>query len=294
VLDNSLSGIVRSDDQVQIFFCAGTGERRRRQRAEVDRLCSAHGMIGSTLLTVAMVPSLFVVLQQIEARSPDALRHRRLRLNNEVRLNFIVGSGSNVLRAKVGFGAVDILVILVACCWRSSSPAGRPQNHILRRAVPGHVKHARDLQGHRRALRTRGAGRSRERGKSPQGIQRRLRQTLEEGLDRSVSCATLDGWRCDRRGMLAEGACAGIRRKAPAEGKIRVDLSLTELLQLSWLAQLGFQHMMPNYRGFEIHRFSGEEDAWEGRRPSARSRALFRRRNGRSPNFRSSSRSGKS
>ena len=30
------------------------------------------GMIGSTLLTVAVVPSLFVVLQQIEARSPDA------------------------------------------------------------------------------------------------------------------------------------------------------------------------------------------------------------------------------
>jgi len=32
------------------------------------------GMIGSTLLTVAVVPSLFVVLQQIEARltSPQA------------------------------------------------------------------------------------------------------------------------------------------------------------------------------------------------------------------------------
>jgi len=30
------------------------------------------GMIGSTLLAVAVVPSLFVVLQQIEARSPDA------------------------------------------------------------------------------------------------------------------------------------------------------------------------------------------------------------------------------
>jgi hypothetical protein len=61
-----------------------------------------------------------------------------------------------------------------------------------------------------------------------------------------------------------KGHAAGIRRKAPAEGKIRVDLSLTELLQLSWLAQLGFQHMMPNYRGFEIHRFSGEEDARDG------------------------------
>jgi hypothetical protein len=61
-----------------------------------------------------------------------------------------------------------------------------------------------------------------------------------------------------------KGHTAGMRRKAPAEGKVRVDLSLTELLQLSWLAQLGFQHMMPNYRGFEIHRFSGEADAREG------------------------------
>lgn len=61
-----------------------------------------------------------------------------------------------------------------------------------------------------------------------------------------------------------KGHNAGVRRKAPAEGKIRVDLSLNELLQLSWLAHLGFQNMMPNYRGFEIHRFSGEEDANEG------------------------------
>ncbi len=55
-----------------------------------------------------------------------------------------------------------------------------------------------------------------------------------------------------------------------AEGKIRVDLSLTELLQLSWLSHLGFQHMMPNYRGFEIHRFNGEEDAREGAKAVAR------------------------
>jgi hypothetical protein len=33
-----------------------------------------------------------------------------------------------------------------------------------------------------------------------------------------------------------KGHAAGIRRKAPAEGKTRVDLSVTELLQLSWLA----------------------------------------------------------
>ena len=61
-----------------------------------------------------------------------------------------------------------------------------------------------------------------------------------------------------------KGHAAGIRRKAPAEGKIRIDFSLNELLQLGWLAHLGFQHMMPNYRGFEIQRFIGEEDAREG------------------------------
>jgi hypothetical protein len=67
-----------------------------------------------------------------------------------------------------------------------------------------------------------------------------------------------------------KGHAAGVRRKAPAEGKIRVDLSLNELLQLSWLAHLGFQNMMPNYRGFEVHRFSGEEDAQEGAKAVSR------------------------
>jgi hypothetical protein len=61
-----------------------------------------------------------------------------------------------------------------------------------------------------------------------------------------------------------KGHASGIRRKAPAEGKIRLDLSINELLQLSWLAHLGFQHMMPNSRSFEIYRFSSEEDAREG------------------------------
>jgi hypothetical protein len=61
-----------------------------------------------------------------------------------------------------------------------------------------------------------------------------------------------------------KGHAAGVRRKAPAPEKLRVDFSLNELLQLSWLAHLGFQHMMPNHRGFEIHRFSGADDAREG------------------------------
>jgi hypothetical protein len=50
----------------------------------------------------------------------------------------------------------------------------------------------------------------------------------------------------------------------PRDEKIHVELSASELLQLAWLAHLGFQHMMPNYRGFETHRFSGEDDARNG------------------------------
>jgi len=72
-----------------------------------------------------------------------------------------------------------------------------------------------------------------------------------------------------------KGHAAGIRRKAPAEGKIRVDLTLNELLQLSWLAHLGFQHMMPNYRGFEIHRFNSEEDAQDGAKAVSRIEAAI-------------------
>lgn len=71
------------------------------------------------------------------------------------------------------------------------------------------------------------------------------------------------------------GHGAGVRRKAPAEGRIRVDLTVNEMLQLGWLAHLGFQHMMPNYRGFESYRFSGEDDAQEGSRAVARIEAAI-------------------
>ena len=67
-----------------------------------------------------------------------------------------------------------------------------------------------------------------------------------------------------------KGHAAGMRRKAPAEGRIRVDLSLNELLQLGWLAHLGFQHMMPNYRSFETYRFSSQADAEEAARAVGR------------------------
>jgi hypothetical protein len=62
----------------------------------------------------------------------------------------------------------------------------------------------------------------------------------------------------------SKGYRLGKQAMAPREDKISVELSLNELLQLNWLAHLGFQHMMPNYRGFETHRFSGEGDARDG------------------------------
>jgi hypothetical protein len=58
-----------------------------------------------------------------------------------------------------------------------------------------------------------------------------------------------------------KGHAAGVRRKMPAEGRIRLDLSLTEQLQLVRLANLGFQYMMPNVRLIDTCRFFGEDDA---------------------------------
>jgi hypothetical protein len=174
--------------------------------------------------------------------------------------------GSNVLRAKVGFGAVDILVILgglllalVVAGWSSAKSyfeKGRLQGMVeatreISRGISSHY----ELEGQAvpesvaKALKAFNAvsGKRWKKG-STDPYHARL-WTVGDAIGEAC-------W--------LKGHAAGIRRKAPAEGKIRVDLSLTELLQLSWLAQLGFQHMMPNYRGFEIHRFSGEEDAWEG------------------------------
>jgi hypothetical protein len=69
------------------------------------------------------------------------------------------------------------------------------------------------------------------------------------------------GAACWRKGY---DACK--QEMAPAPDKIRVELSMGELLHLSWLAHLGFRRMMPNDRGIEMRRFNGEDDAREGNR----------------------------
>jgi hypothetical protein len=53
-------------------------------------------------------------------------------------------------------------------------------------------------------------------------------------------------------------------RMTPARDKVRLDLSASELLQLTALAHLGFKRMMPNDRGIESHRFEGEDHAFAG------------------------------
>ena len=63
-----------------------------------------------------------------------------------------------------------------------------------------------------------------------------------------------------------KGYRAGKLAMAPRDGRLLVELSPNQLLQLNRLAHVGFQHMMPNYRGFETHRFSGEDDARNGAR----------------------------
>jgi hypothetical protein len=90
--------------------------------------------------------------------------------------------------------------------------------------------------------------------------QRKRRSSTPDPYDASLSSL---GFAVGEACWL-KGHRAGVRRKAPADGKVRLDLSLDELQQLSWLAHHGFQHMMPNYRSFEIFRFSDAEEAEAG------------------------------
>ena len=61
-----------------------------------------------------------------------------------------------------------------------------------------------------------------------------------------------------------KGYEAGKRKMAPKEDRILVELSRKDLLHLVCLAHLGFKHMMPNYRGIEMHRFNGRYEAEDG------------------------------
>jgi hypothetical protein len=78
------------------------------------------------------------------------------------------------------------------------------------------------------------------------------------------------GEACWRRGY---DVCK--RTMTPKQDIILVELSLKELLHLTWLAHLGFNHMMPNYRGFESYRFTGDEDARGGTRAIERLEAAI-------------------
>src|SRR5450755_3702214 len=54
------------------------------------------------------------------------------------------------------------------------------------------------------------------------------------------------------------------QQMTPREDKIRVELTMSELVHLTSLAHLGFKKMMSNDRGIEMHRFGDEEQALEG------------------------------
>ena len=61
-----------------------------------------------------------------------------------------------------------------------------------------------------------------------------------------------------------KGYESGKRKMAPKEDRVLVELSRKDLLHLVCLAHLGFKHMMPNYRGIEMHRFNGRYEAEDG------------------------------
>ena len=120
--------------------------------------------------------------------------------------------------------------------------------------------------------------------KLPDDLQKAI-SALEALLDRAPSRtkSTADPIHAQLRtlGRTLADACwlkghaAGVRRKAPAEGNFRLDLSAIDLLQLGGLANLGFQHMMPNARLFDLRRFTGKDDALEAARAVSRLEAAI-------------------
>jgi hypothetical protein len=67
------------------------------------------------------------------------------------------------------------------------------------------------------------------------------------------------GAACWRKGY---DACK-LQMTPPKDDKIRIELTVSELLYLASLAHLGFKKMMPNDRDIEMHRFGGEDHALE-------------------------------
>jgi hypothetical protein len=175
---------------------------------------------------------------------------------------------------KVGAGAVDILLVvgglLAALIYVGWSCARSYFNR-------GRLRGAEDAT--REILRGLSAHYEFEGQKIPETIANALKLLKAVSEKRYDTVKTFNAAYHPRLWVLGDavgeacwlkGHSAGMKRKAPAEGKIRVDLSLNELLQLSWLAHLGFQNMMPNYRNFEIHRFSHGEDAHEAAKAVSR------------------------
>ena len=173
-----------------------------------------------------------------------------------------------MVRAKRGFGTVDILLVLCGLlvalvvagwsCARSYFEKGRLRGgEEATREILGGMSLHYELEGRTvpenvakalKAVNAASRNHRKRRSSSPDPYHVHL-----SNLGYAVGEA-----------IWLKGHGAGVRRKAPAQGKIRLDLSLNELLQLSWLAHHGFQHMMPNYRSFEVFRFSGAEEAEEG------------------------------
>lgn len=189
-------------------------------------------------------------------------------------------TGGAVVGALRGVGAVEVLVllgglvglllILAISSARSYFEKGRRQGmeEAIREMARGMTSHCQ-LDG----------------GGLPIGVEKAM--SALKAVSTSERRRSAKRWREAYHGQLwilgdaigeacwLKGHGAGVRRKAPTAGHIRLDLPVNELLQLGWLAHLGFQHMMPNYRGFEIFRFGSEEDAQEGARAIGKIEAVI-------------------
>jgi hypothetical protein len=99
-----------------------------------------------------------------------------------------------------------------------------------------------------------------ERKKLPENVSDtidKMRAQTENVKTAKEKCGAYDIWLWNLGSAIGEacwqdGHDAGQRWTEPQKGKIRIDLSVEELMQVSWLAHCGFQHCMNDqFDGFE-------------------------------------------
>jgi hypothetical protein len=164
-----------------------------------------------------------------------------------------------VLRVDILAVVIVLLVLLFAASWSCA------RSYFLKGRLAGMEEAAAEIiRGIRSHYEAAGQAPPEQVSKALEAIRSFARGGSHEGSihryrARLWSFGDAVGLACWRKG---HEACK--QQMTPRDDRIRLDLSIAELMHLTALADLGFKKMMPNDRGIEMQRFDGEPHASAG------------------------------